>query len=847
MASLIAISPGGNFTAAGTWGVVNTTSELDAENSTTSIGVGNSDSVTWTGTAATVDGVALKMASRVVSPVGTLTVILRNSTDSVDERTVTVNVSDLPPLDAAANSPNWVFFKFGSNFTFNAGKNYLIRLTASNASQVAFYRNATANNHARKLRTTTTGAPAAGDQLVTSAELTGAGTENAVTITMDNTATTSFGPTVSGGPPQGIMVSTRSVWNWGTAASTNYYLRHKGILGISGNAVFNMGTSGTPIPSTSTAIVEADSAVNVDSGVENYSGTWRMHCGGTKTVTTELTADAAIAATVLTLGSTTGWEASDVIALAPTGTAVTQHEKRTILTVDSGTQVTVTAGLTNAHSGVSPTRAEVINLTRRVKVRGISASLRGYIRLWSTSINEWRYVEFTNLGSGTSNKRGIDAQTTTGSFDIRGSAIHTIPNNCFGILGGTSCNNFTIRENCAYDIGQQVLQIPTTGGATMDIQDNCWMFQFDATAMVILNNAITSASIFKNNKLIAHTNNNNLLSIGTTTSCIFTEANWSGNVLHHSGGSIIDLGAGTTIKPVSGTWASWKYYFGTNNGLVLTGVAMLGLTLKNGEFFGGGTSAARGVIITLAGNDSYGNLTLDNCTITGFTSQTNNNVGINFAGNGYVNLTIDNTVVGLNSSPKTLFTTADLNFGNTATVISAVGRDTTFNSTNKIVGLQDGTGSSALSYVDISKWAQTNGDHRSFYRYGTISIDTSIFRSGAPSARVTPNNASEKILGPPFSTPISSGATRTFSVWVRKSALGDGAAYNGTQPQLVLLPNPAIGIDSESVLDTMTVGTGTWEELTGTTPSAGDNGVVTVVVRCDGTAGWINIDDPSRS
>jgi hypothetical protein len=75
------------------------------------------------------------------------------------------------------------------------------------------------------------------------------------------------------------------------------------------------------------------------------------------------------------------------------------------------------------------------------------------------------------------------------------------------------------------------------------------------------------------------------------------------------------------------------------------------------------------------------------------------------------------------------------------------------------------------------------------------------------------------------------------SVRARKSA-----TYNGNQPRLICKANPALGIDADVVLDTMTVAVGNWEELTATSPVAtGDAGVLTVVVDCDGTAGYVNI------
>src|SRR6202008_1885304 len=110
---------------------------------------------------------------------------------------------------------------------------YTVRLSSSSASQVTIY-TSSGFQWSKKLRTTTAQAPASGNHLVISNELTGQGTKNGVTVLMDNTTLTSFGPVVSGGPPQGIVVSGGATLLWGVAASTAYYLKWKGLFLICG-------------------------------------------------------------------------------------------------------------------------------------------------------------------------------------------------------------------------------------------------------------------------------------------------------------------------------------------------------------------------------------------------------------------------------------------------------------------------------------------------------------------------------------------------------------------------------------------------------------------------------------
>lgn len=91
-----------------------------------------------------------------------------------------------------------------------------------------------------------------------------------------------------------------------------------------------------------------------------------------------------------------------------------------------------------------------------------------------------------------------------------------------------------------------------------------------------------------------------------------------------------------------------------------------------------------------------------------------------------------------------------------------------------------------------------------------------------------------------------SGTVSTDSVKVRKSVAGDGTAYNGNFPRLILKANPSAGstYNSDIVYATVTVASnGAWETLSYTLPVAvTDNIGMEFYVDCDGTTGWINVD-----
>jgi hypothetical protein len=97
--------------------------------------------------------------------------------------------------------------------------------------------------------------------------------------------------------------------------------------------------------------------------------------------------------------------------------------------------------------------------------------------------------------------------------------------------------------------------------------------------------------------------------------------------------------------------------------------------------------------------------------------------------------------------------------------------------------------------------------------------------------------------GSGFKKVIASGGTLAASIYVRKSVAGDGAAYNGNQPRLIVRKNVSAGITVDTVLATASAAAGTWEQLSGTTAAVTDDAVLEFYVDCDGTTGWVNIDD----
>ena len=124
--------------------------------------------------------------------------------------------------------------------------------------------------------------------------------------------------------------------------------------------------------------------------------------------------------------------------------------------------------------------------------------------------------------------------------------------------------------------------------------------------------------------------------------------------------------------------------------------------------------------------------------------------------------------------------------------------------------------------------------------------DTTIFDVGPSPQRLVPSSTSQKLWSTIFQVPITSGSVTSVSVRVRKSTAGDGTAYTGNQPRLILRLNPTVGsstYDNDIVCATASAAAGTWETLSYTLPVAvTDNVGMEFYTDCDGTTGWINID-----
>lgn len=880
MATLVSRATG-NLTAAGTWSTIDTTSFLNTETANTALTLSAQASNTFIPAASAIDAIGIKLAVRAASPSGTITVELFNSTGAAVAATVTVNVADLPLAAVADLQGGWVFFKLGATHTPNGTDSYSVRAFTSVASQVNLFSSAT-TNWARILRLTSTAAPGAGDDMIVAGELTGAGTGNSFVVTMDQTAATDYGSNTTSAVTPALAVCNRGSLIWGVAAATNYVLQLSGYAIIYGGGTYNQGAIGAEAPRTSTQVLQFDCAADGDFGLiarnESVCTIVGLSRSSGKDVSwCLLNADASVNATSLTVDTDTGWLDNDIIVVASTiRPGANQNEKGALngnagassLTVDGFGGVA--GGIAFSHLGGSSTnstqdltmpdgsivtlkmQAEIINLTRNVVVKSVTtATLMTFVFAAPTAQFTARWVEFTGLGANSSGKRGVECDTnSSGSLDVRFCSFHDSE---FGGLwiapSTTDVYGAQIRDNVFYKFstsssgrGITVATARTGGGASYVIDRNVFIdngqfniFMADISGTVS-NNRI-SGSNFQNGFNV------------NSFSQVMDADKFSGNVIHSAGTS-----GGYAFSYNSGGWGmvnlkGWRIWrcassqaeIGFVNGS-LPGVAYL----EDVCMWGNGTHFLSQNAI---------NLKMKNCVFAA-DNVVSTSVPFWFDGGGGNNVQADNVYTSPSAALGGFLRPGpnDFNLGTGSLAqniaIRFIARNSIFGSTQQIATSANLTQLTADSYISVERLGGVAGSHQTWVRGGEITRDTSIYRTSPASMRMTPKSASLKCEIPilrGFKIPVSNGISKTVSIWTRKSVIGDGAAYNGNQPRLIVRANPALGLSTDTVLATASGAAGSWENLSGALPSPTDTGVFEVYVDCDGTAGWINVSDLSAA
>lgn len=613
----------------------------------------------------------------------------------------------------------------------------------------------------------------------------------------------------------------------------------------------SFGTAANPIPNTRIFTVKTNYSASLADGkygiiiaaggTFNCQGADRWGSGLSDPDRCLLAADAAVNATSLTASGSTLWKNNDVIAIGSTSRTYTECEVGTLNGDASGTTLTVdgfggvAGGLAYAHSGTSPTQAEIINLTRNVIIQNYDGALGvpgnvGYVVFATTSTIDIDWTSFRYLGQDASNKQGITINNTSGTVNINRCSLYDFED--FGIVvQGNSTNKVTISNNVTYNLGAVTgyhLYL-FAGGLTGITINNNWM-------MFIASNNILFYDQFG---VMSASDNHVIGSRGVGIEMGIYNSVLGGTTVIHSGNTtglrfMNYLNSGYPGDIVNhGTIKSWR-----NNaeGIQIRNTGYI--EIASIEVFGNNTN---NIYVVSAMVD----VIIDNLISNGDTTFSTTN-GIYLAPTYYMDMIINtgdfSTVAGIKTAH-----TNDFNFAlGTSCKCEIYLSNIKLGGTNPVVGFNRAGYVTTNSFISIRGLGQDSSlaGRKYIDINGTMLVDTSYYKTASPSAKMTPAYASYKLDSGIMRIPVASGANPTVSVYFRKSA-----SYNGSQPRLIVKRNDPLGITADTVMATsaaavdVDVAPGTFTQLSGQPGAVSADGVLEVYVDCDGTAGYINICD----
>lgn len=843
--ALLKSNTSGNFTSASTWALCTAVNELPNNavvGSTTTYTIQNASLAAST-VNANATGVLLKIGVR-TSASGTVTAALCNNAGTVLAE-CTMNVSEvasdtLPISGTTSPYGHWIFFKFDTPVAITNGTFYRIGFKTSVNGALSFHRNsATPGVHHGAIVTDVTQAPAATDRFIIVGDNiadavnpgTVAGTKSSVTVTMDNTNTTQFGDGTGftfGQAYWGLYVGDNATLTYGTTAATNYNLRVRnniavGAGGTSFPGTLNMGTVATPVPRNSTATLEIDSAsaanafnFEVQGGV--FVGQGLSRTAGKDVDRCLLDANAAAAATSLTVNTDTGWLSGDEIYIGQTTRASgTGAEARTLNANAGASSLSISAGLTAAKEGSSTIQAAIVLLSRNVTVSAVASALPFYAFVrGSQSVVDCDWVQFRWCGGTTASKIGFYLNSITANTSFNRCVLNATNSGFIFVSNssGASITNCVVAASVAN--GMNLLN----GQASDTVVSGVWFIANTSASVGLFNVNFTF-----NNIRIVGSNTAAILFANTTTPPLTTPVTWSDFKINSCNNGV---SIGTLQDDNFFTLENFEIQRCTSNGFVFNILNTSGVTISNSRIWGNGSTN-----ITV-GTTSGAAIRIVDSAIA---SQTGNTTPTGMVVTSAARVVCENCTFGSGFTGALTHTSQDIAFSTQGTG-SVLLRDCVLSTTIEVGTIL--VDSTVVASVDHD---QVAGARRVWYKRGVVSSDTAIARTGGVSMRMTPNSLTNKLEYVFARTAVNTGTTPLVGIYIRKSVAGDGAAYSGAQPRLIIRRNIALGIASDTVIATGASANGTWELLSGNLPTLAGSGIVEIEVDCDGTAGWINIDD----
>lgn len=592
-----------------------------------------------------------------------------------------------------------------------------------------------------------------------------------------------------------------------STVAADYTLTLKGDLKVSSGGTLEIGTVANPIPAARIFTIKLNYSATLaegEFGLKNY-GDMIIQGDPARTTVTKcmLNADAAADATGLTSDVSTGWKDNDDIAIASTTRTWTEAENGKMNGNAVGTALTIdgfagaAGGIQYAHSGTSPTQAEIINLTRNIKITSYNTSYRGYVCCYVGSTSDVDYVEFYMIGYNATYKHGIEIRTT-GVGDT---------NFAYCSVWGKAASNYpfylyqaqnAVIDNCVIYYTDEEFFVNYSHDITIT---NCIIMKIPDYGLYLrqyLDYTITGNTITSCNGYAFYLNY-----IGTPLT------QFSNNIAHSNNSVGFNIYAS---RCDISNLTSWR------NNLEGLQTAM-------------GTSLLNVSNITLFGN-GYENLSLygyvhifDNITLNKDASYSTL-YGISIA-NG-ADIVIKDSSLG----DIVGHTNGDLRFvANNFNTIKVL--NTKLSSATKVAGIDDAIGG---SYVQCEDLNQVQYADKAWYKYGVVERDSTTKKTNTYATRFDYLWASDDWLEYEVEIPVKDGESVVVSAWLRKNA----SYTSANRPKIKL---SGMGItDTE---DQMSNVTDTWERVTVSgTPTRTGLAKLTIMTYLTnaGASAWVDFD-----
>jgi hypothetical protein len=805
-----------------TWRVVEPISYANVETNASSLGTTNLVSPTFSVfTNSTLEGIAIKMNQRATTPLGTFSVRLQAAGVTYSGTEVILNVSDVPATPASYGSPYWLYFRFSTVISVTSGVTYAVVGRSSNVSQISwFYTGASTTNWNRCLVTTATAVPSNRDTMIVVGPHFGPGSSASNVITFDNTTNTVYGS--NSASFSALEIGKNGTFNFQTNPDTNYRLIANGPINIGGGGVMTVGTVGTPIPSSSTALISFSMSTANQFQINLRTFGYFYTYGATKSGRALLGSNASAGTSSITTTTPTNWNQNDRIVIAPTTNSFNGIDIRTMSTTASGVTISLTATISNAKTIWTNTECEIINTTRNIRIvsptsatdsihtyNGVCIIDSDYTEynncVWSNAIVETSTTTINFVGcsfwyAGTTRNLLTDTNIPSGTTITFDDCVMGGVQRFFsGVVNNIGTSSFIIRD--VWGIRPNSDWINLTGGESFTMERCRWIASPNASGALILGN---------------NSSHNNILII---RNCVFK----CGQI----GLGMPGAGAYTVVgnqHDISGN----RFYLNSIYGIgFVAGVgSSFGWVVKNSEMF---SNATANIHLVFCGDIKFIGATL----YGGPTQSSPIGVRIQTSLSPYY----------FENISMTTHSTADVSLVNSSNHGQAYFRNSIFGSTTEVASPT--TILAGPSFVTSARHDQTDGNNIIWRYNGRLSSDPVIFRTSPRSLRITPLNASFRIESTPVLVPVEDGRSITVGVWVRRSVAGDGAAHNGNFPRLVCKVNTSVWDGSTDIIlaTASAASNGAWQYISGTTPVSIDDAAFEIVVDTDGTAGWVNVDD----